>query len=274
MTFETAKALTSKGDHDAAIDAWACCWRRPSRPTARPPRRRLLLLSLRRRPAERRGERPVVRRRRRQGEGRERAAAVSLQVASSLALVEDEEELAGQRGGEAKEALVEDVQVAFEVLEGRGRSTRKWRIRKTACWLRLGDLDKLNGRFDSAITSSRVVETALGDGRSPRAKCGGRALVLAFALECRAADKDRRTRGLRDQALELRQVRGRAQSCRICSKGGRGHGRRQVRVANWARRCRRAAPRARELARAKLPGAAQGDDDDRLRHGRPRCSRL
>ena len=23
MTFETAKALTSKGDHDAAIDAWA-----------------------------------------------------------------------------------------------------------------------------------------------------------------------------------------------------------------------------------------------------------
>ena len=48
----------------------------------------------------------------------------SLQVASSLAPVEDEEEDLQDNSAEAKEALAEDVQVAFEVLECRGRSTR------------------------------------------------------------------------------------------------------------------------------------------------------
>ena len=116
MTFETAKALTSKGDHDAAIDALA------SFEKGHGPRRDL------------QGRRPRHLRRRplrkceesdqlfggdddKEKDENELQQQSSLQVASSLAPVEDEEEDLQENTAEAKEALAEDVQVAFEVLE-------------------------------------------------------------------------------------------------------------------------------------------------------------
>ena len=130
----------------------------------------------------------------------------SLAVQSSLAPVEDEEEDLQENTAEAKEALAEDVQVAFEVLEVSRTIYEKLDDKEGSadCWLRLGDLDKLNGRFDSAITSYESCLKLRLETDGPHARSVADVhWCLAFALECRAADKDcPNSRELRDQALD------------------------------------------------------------------------
>ncbi len=123
-----------------------------------------------------------------------------------MAPVEDEEEDLQENTAEAKEALAEDVQVAFEVLEVSRTIYEKLDDKEGSadCWLRLGDLDKLNGRFDSAITSYESCLKLRLDTDGPHARSVADVhWCLAFALECRAADKDcPNARELRDQALD------------------------------------------------------------------------
>ena len=209
MTFETAKALTSKGDHDAAIDAWASLLEKAVTAHGETSKETAPLYyrygdALLRKCEE--SDQLFGGDDDKEKDENELQQQSSLQVASSLAPVEDEEELVEDNNAEAKEALAEDVQVAFEVLEVSRTIYEKLDDKEGSadCWLRLGDLDKLNGRFDSAITSYESCLKLRLETEGPHARSVADVhWCLAFALECRAADKDcPNARELRDRALD------------------------------------------------------------------------
>ena len=117
MTFETAKALTSKGDHDAAIDAWASLLEKAvtahgetSKETA--PRYCWYGDALLRKCEE--SDQLFGGDDDKEKDENELQQQSSLQVAS-LAPSRTKKSLRRTTTAEAKEALAEDVQVAFEV---------------------------------------------------------------------------------------------------------------------------------------------------------------
>ena len=149
MTFEAAKALTSKGDHDAAIDAWASLLEKAVTAHGETSKETAPLYY-------------------RYGDALLRKCEESDQLFGGDDDKEkDENELqqqsslqvqfigpGGRRGrrftgqqcrGEG--SLAEDVQVAFEVLEVSRTIYEKLDDKEGSadCWLRLGDLDKLMG---------------------------------------------------------------------------------------------------------------------------------
>jgi len=210
VTFESAKALTSKGDYDAAIDQWAALLEKAvaahgeTSDQAAPLYYRYGDALLRK--CEESDQLFGGEDKEKDENELEQAPASSLAVGSSLAPVEDEEEDIGGDDDDKKEELAEDVHVAFEVLEVARTIYDRISDREGSadCWLRLGDLDKLNGRFDSAIEAYeaclKLRLAALGE--TDRAVADVH-WCLAFALECRAADKDcENSRVLRDRALD------------------------------------------------------------------------
>ena len=217
VTFDMAKALTTAGNYDAAIEAWTALLEAAVEAHGETGDETAALYyrygdALLRKCEESDqifggdGD----------GDGddgvEEEAAAPpppggnSLAAASSL---DDDDDEAAEAPA-AAEDLAGDVEVAFEVLEV--SRTIYDRLGDAAgakqglgdCWLRLGDLNKLNGRFEAAVGDYRAclaLRSAL-DGPESRETADVH-WCLAFALECRAADKDcDAPRALRDEAID------------------------------------------------------------------------
>ena len=216
VTFDMAKALTTAGNYDAAIEAWTALLEAAVEAHGETGDETAALYyrygdALLRKCEESDqifggdGD----------GDGddgvEEEAAAPpppggnSLAAASSL---DDDDEAA--EAPAAAEDLAGDVEGAFEVLEvsrtiydrlGDGAGAKQG---LGDCWLRLGDLNKLNGRFEAAVSDYRAclaLRAAL-DGPESRETADVH-WCLAFALECRAADKDcDAPRTLRDEAID------------------------------------------------------------------------
>ena len=227
VTFDMAKQLTAAGNYDAAIDAWAALLEAAVQEHGETGDETAALYyrygdALLRKCEESNelfagGEDG--------GEGKEgggdveeeEAPAAPTAPGNSLAaapcLEEEEEEEAAADGGApaTAEDLAGDVEIAFEVLEVARTiyeraepATKDSKEGLADCWLRLGDLNKLNGRFDSAIADYRAclgLREALYGGRSR--DVADVHWCLAFALECRGADKDcPNPRTHRDEAID------------------------------------------------------------------------
>lgn len=210
MSFDAAKALTSAGEYDDAIDAWAQLLEEAVGAHGETGAQTAPLYyrygdALLRKAEE---SDQIF------GGGEEDAggddvvveeAAAPAPAANSLASSLAPPEADGERGEKPDS---EDVEIAFEVLEVARTifataSDRESRESLADCWLRLGDVNKLNGRFEAAVADYR----ACVDLRVELYGAGGRPVAdvhwcLAFALECRAADKDcGDARAAKDEAI-------------------------------------------------------------------------